>query len=248
MTYWSSANLIWRGLGSFAACGRVFGCSSISSSMISWQRLMHSSQMYTPCPAISFRTCSWLLPQNEQRYGTLGPLVLPVAVTDAVLSLPSSPLLLGLLRCRPVLADACRLGHRRALAARQPGVVRLRDQRLPRERVDGVDDAIVLGFLGRHEKVPVGVPLDLLQRLAGVLREDLVVALDEELPFLHLDDRIRGVAAEPPRALVDHHPAVRQRVPLALRPGGEEDGGHRGRHADADRADRRAQVLHRVVD
>src|SRR4051812_30774226 len=206
MTYWSRANLIWRGFGSLAACGRVFGCSSISSSMISWQRLMHSSQIYTPCPAISFRTCSWLLPQKEQRYGTLGPLVLPVAVTDAVLSLPSSPLLLGLPGRRPVLADACRLRHRRALAARQSGIVRLRDQRLPRKRVDRVDDAIVLGFLGRHEKVPVGVSLDLLERLAGVLRQDLVVPLDEELPFLHLDHRVRGVATEPARALVDHHP------------------------------------------
>src|SRR5690242_10251829 len=49
--------------------------------MISWQRLMHSSQMYTPCPAISFRTCSWLLPQKEQRYGTLGPLEVLLVVT-----------------------------------------------------------------------------------------------------------------------------------------------------------------------
>src|SRR3954447_18260872 len=80
MTYWSSANLICRGLGSFATAGLVFGCSSISSSMISWQRLMHSSQMYTPWPAISLRTCSWLLPQNEQRYGTLLPLLPPVVL------------------------------------------------------------------------------------------------------------------------------------------------------------------------
>ena len=47
------------------------GVSSISSSMISWQRLTHSSQMYTPWPAMSLRTCSWLLPQKQQRYGTL---------------------------------------------------------------------------------------------------------------------------------------------------------------------------------
>src|SRR3954464_4972801 len=33
--------------------------------MISLQRSMHSSQMYTPGPAISFLTCFWLLPQNE---------------------------------------------------------------------------------------------------------------------------------------------------------------------------------------
>src|SRR5687767_14352548 len=33
--------------------------------MISLQRSMHSSQMYTPGPAMSFLTCFWLLPQNE---------------------------------------------------------------------------------------------------------------------------------------------------------------------------------------
>src|SRR5918994_5288519 len=33
--------------------------------MISLQRSMHSSQMYTPGPAISFFTCFWDLPQNE---------------------------------------------------------------------------------------------------------------------------------------------------------------------------------------
>src|SRR3954447_25621815 len=38
-----------------------------SSSMISLQRSMHSSQMYTPGPAISFLTCRWDFPQKEQR-------------------------------------------------------------------------------------------------------------------------------------------------------------------------------------
>ncbi len=73
MTYASSWSLIFRGLGSGVLCDLPLarGVSSISSSMISWQRLMHSSQMYTPWPAISLRTCSWLLPQKLQRYGTL---------------------------------------------------------------------------------------------------------------------------------------------------------------------------------
>jgi hypothetical protein len=39
--------------------------SASSSSMISLQRSMHSSQMYTPGPAMSFLTCFWLFPQNE---------------------------------------------------------------------------------------------------------------------------------------------------------------------------------------
>ena len=33
--------------------------------MISLHRSMHSSQMYTPGPAMSFLTCFWLFPQNE---------------------------------------------------------------------------------------------------------------------------------------------------------------------------------------
>ena len=35
--------------------------------MISLQRSMHSSQMYTPGPAISFLTCRCDFPQKEQR-------------------------------------------------------------------------------------------------------------------------------------------------------------------------------------
>ena len=52
----------------------------------------------------------------------------------------------------------------------------LGDQRVALDRVHRVDDAIVLRLLGRHEVVPVGVLDDLLERLARVLGEDLVVA------------------------------------------------------------------------
>ena len=77
MTYASSWSLILRGLGrGVADAFDARGVSSISSSMISWHRLMHSSQMYTPWPAMSLRTCSWLLPQKEQRYGTFDLVVI----------------------------------------------------------------------------------------------------------------------------------------------------------------------------
>src|SRR6185437_6793330 len=63
-------------MGSF--CLGAFACSS---SMISRQRSIHSSQIYTPPgPAISRWTCSWLLPQNEQRYWTRGGFVLAMAL------------------------------------------------------------------------------------------------------------------------------------------------------------------------
>ena len=57
------------------------GGAESSSSMISLQRSMHSSQMYTPGPAISFLTCRWDLPQKLQRSCSLesvGPCHVPL--------------------------------------------------------------------------------------------------------------------------------------------------------------------------
>src|SRR3954469_25293388 len=74
-----------------------------SSSMISLQRSMHSSQMYTPGPAISFLTWRCDLPQKEQRSCSLesvGRAISSVlgdhAVDDAVF--------LGLVRAHEVVA------------------------------------------------------------------------------------------------------------------------------------------------
>src|SRR5438045_2308157 len=39
---------------------------------------------------------------------------------------------------------------------------------------DVIDDAVALGFLGAHEEVALSVPLDLFDRLAGVLGQDVV--------------------------------------------------------------------------
>jgi len=58
---------------------RLFS-SSHSSAMMSLQSSMHSSQMYTVGPAMSFRTSFWLLPQNEH-FST--PLVSRVRAMDA---------------------------------------------------------------------------------------------------------------------------------------------------------------------
>src|SRR5215469_11305795 len=63
MTYVSRNSWISVGLGSSSSL--TSPASASSSSMISLQRSMHSSQMYTPGPAMSFLTCFWLLPQNE---------------------------------------------------------------------------------------------------------------------------------------------------------------------------------------
>src|SRR3954469_20650123 len=63
MTYWSRKSKISLGLGSSSHFSSEL--SENSSSMISLQRSMHSSQMYTPGPAMSFFTCFCDLPQKE---------------------------------------------------------------------------------------------------------------------------------------------------------------------------------------
>src|SRR5690606_11395329 len=61
--YSSRKSKISRGLGRSTSPSSL--ASASSSSMISLHRSMHSSQMYTPGPAMSFLTCFWLFPQNE---------------------------------------------------------------------------------------------------------------------------------------------------------------------------------------
>src|SRR3954471_16957776 len=63
MTYWSRKSKISFGFGSSSHLSSEL--SESSSSMISLHKSMHSSQMYTPGPAMSFLTCFCDLPQNE---------------------------------------------------------------------------------------------------------------------------------------------------------------------------------------
>src|SRR5436190_21406330 len=71
MTYWSSSSDMRLGLGIWRPRLKSDLLLTVisSSSIISRHSSTHSSQIYTaPGPAISLRTSSWLLPQNEQRY------------------------------------------------------------------------------------------------------------------------------------------------------------------------------------
>ena len=55
---------------------------------------MHSSQMYTPGPAMSFLTCFWLFPQNEHFSRSESP-------NFAITPLSSTIGTTGLIRARP---------------------------------------------------------------------------------------------------------------------------------------------------
>src|SRR3954453_16648171 len=128
-----------------------------SSSMISLQRSMHSSQMYTPGPGISFFTCRWLLPQKLHSSCSL------VSVGRAIRWLiPRAAWLLGEGRGVP---DGGR-GLRWPWS--QPSLM-LRDH--------SIDDAVFGSLFGAHEVIALGVARNLLERLPGVVGDDLVEAL-----------------------------------------------------------------------
>ena len=89
---------------------------------------------------------------------------------------------------------------------------------------------------------------DLLDRLAGVVREDLVEQLAHPDDLLGLDLDVDRLAGRATVRLVDEHPGVREDEALARRAGREQH--RRGRRglADADRLHVGLDVLHRVVD
>src|SRR5512134_4013779 len=72
MTYWSRMLRISRGLGRSDLAPLPPLSLAVSSRMMSLHSSMHSSQMNTDGPAISFLTSCWLLPQNEQ-YSSFSP-------------------------------------------------------------------------------------------------------------------------------------------------------------------------------
>src|SRR3954471_436740 len=94
-------------------------------------------------------------------------------------------------------------------------------------RDDGVDDAVRLCLLGRHEVVAVEVALDLLDRTAGVPRHQPVDRAAEVEDLLRLDlDLARRAAAALLRRLVLHDARMGQRAALPLASSGKEEASH----------------------
>jgi len=80
---------------------------------------------------------------------------------------------------------------------------------------DAVDEVVLLGLLGAHEVVPVGVVGDLLEGLFGVLGEDLVEAAADVDDLLGVDLDVGRLAFEARGHLVNEDLRVGQRHALA---------------------------------
>src|SRR5215211_3899591 len=114
---------------------------------------------------------------------------------------------------------------------------------------DVVDNAILDPLFWTHYVVAVGVALDPLVILARVVGEDLVEATLGHDELFGVDLHVRGLAGQPADArLVQQYAGVRQGVPLALGAGGEQEGPHRGGHAQGRSRYVGLDELHGVVD
>src|SRR4051794_17420581 len=128
-----------------------------------------------------------------------------------------------------------------------PSPIRRRTKRLP--MLDhAVDDFVLLRLFRAHEVVALGVLRDLLQRLPGVLGDDLVEALADVNDLLGVDLDVGRLSGEAARDLMDQDLRVRQRHSLVLAAAREQQRAHAHRDADADRLDVGLDELHRVVD
>ena len=77
---------------------------------------------------------------------------------------------------------------------------------------DIVNQPIFLSFVGHHKLVTIGVSLDLFQTAASMFPSDLVQTLFDPDDFLRVDFQIDGGPLHAGQRLMNHDPAVGQRV------------------------------------
>src|SRR5437879_5547070 len=156
------------------------GAGGLWPRRISLARLTHSLQMYTPDPAINCTPPSpRSLPQKEHRG-----------------------------RCRTTLAS---FPLRRKIIHLTPAgrLLAVRNRhRSSRRRDDVVDQPVGLRLLGRQEVVALGVLLDPLYGLAGVLGQDPVEDLPRAQDLLGVDLDVGRLALHPAPRLVNQDVGV----------------------------------------
>src|SRR3954467_7274649 len=89
-----------------------------------------------------------------------------------------------------------------------------------------VDDPVLLGLLGIHEVIALHVLGDLLHRLPGVVRDDLLQTALEADHLACLDLDIGALPLEAAGDLMNQDLGIRQRHPLPFRPAGKEECAH----------------------
>src|SRR6476659_6421744 len=207
--------------------------------MISLHRSMHSSQMYTPGPAMSFLTCFWLFPQKEHLSRS------PPSPIRATGGHPP----VQYRHCGKPLDGTPSL-PRTGAGHEELDVGSAGDGRGALEGLEHVVDQAVLDrLLGGQDLVTLDVVADLLDAATAVVADHLLEQLTHPEDLVGLDLDVGGLAE---RALgvglVDEDPAVGERQALALGAGRQQDRRGRGGLADAHGLHVALDEAHRVVD
>src|SRR5690554_542337 len=113
---------------------------------------------------------------------------------------------------------------------------------------NAVDQTVFSCLICRHVIVPIGIPFDLIQRLASVLVENLIDPGTEIENLLGLDLNLTGLTLGTAQGLVDHNPGVGQGKSLALCSGAEQQGTHARSHPHTDCGNISFDVLDGIVD
>ena len=111
-----------------------------------------------------------------------------------------------------------------------------------------IHQPIVTRLDSGHVQVTVGVLLDALDGLAGMVAEDLVQIGAQAQDFLGLDGDVGRLAARAAQRLVQVDGGVGQGIAHALGAGRQQDRAEAGREADGDRGHGTGNLLHGVVD
>ena len=93
---------------------------------------------------------------------------------------------------------------------------------------DLINQAVILGLLSGHIVVALGVPLQNLQRLAGVLAQQLVHAVLDVDHVVGVDLDVGGLTGQTAalaadERLMDQDLGIGQRIPLALGAAGQQE-------------------------
>src|ERR1039457_7411859 len=76
---------------------------------------------------------------------------------------------------------------------------------------DLIDDAVFLGLLRVHDEVPLHIPFDAIQRLIGVLGDQIIGNLADAQNLARMNIDVGGLAAQAPhRGLMNEDARVRE--------------------------------------
>ena len=88
---------------------------------------------------------------------------------------------------------------------------------------DLVNQPIRLRVVAGHEVIAIGVARNALDRLARMVREQMIQPFLQIQDFARLDFDVRRLTARAAERLMNHHARIRQRETLALRTGRQQE-------------------------